>query len=214
MFQLLTPYLLENKKLNIDGIGQFQWVPKTAVAAYSRIEPPSWEIQFIEQKKQESPLQNPDHFFSYLASRENISPENARQLFDEFARNTLVKLNDKEKIIWEELGTLEKVHQHIQFTPTENQFGLFEAIHAEKVTRPDASHQVLIGEKETSSAAIKAEQLKKRPYWTGNKVAFLLVTLTLLASAVYFLKNGCHLNTASNQQKTQIQKPAETYKIQ
>ncbi|MBZ4188323.1 hypothetical protein [Niabella beijingensis] len=213
MFSILSAYLYQEKKISIPGIGRFELAPKNAAAGFDAVEAPAWEIRFTEDKAATA-SENPDSFYTLLAAKEAISNEEARQQFEEFARNTQVKLNDQETVVWEDVGILEKPDFRVVFTPQTVTLSPFSGITAQRVIREHASHQVLRGENETSSEAIREEMLaagEKRS--TGLKIAWIVLAATAVIAALFFLKNGCSLQSAANQQKATIQKPADTYEL-
>ncbi|SDD96195.1 hypothetical protein [Niabella drilacis] len=212
MFPILSAYLYQEKKITIPGIGRFELIPVNAATGFETVEAPGWEIRFTENQAAES-NENPEGLFTLLGSKEAISRDESRIQFEEFARNILVKLNDQEIIEWENVGVLEKPDALIVFTPRALPLSPFTGIAAQKVLREHAAHPVLIGEKETSLGAAK-EQLQELQ--TGKnkskKTTWIVLAAVIVIATLFFLKNGCSLQSAANQQQVPVQKPEPTYK--
>ncbi|ANH81311.1 hypothetical protein A8C56_10245 [Niabella ginsenosidivorans] len=214
MFSLLATYLYQHKKLTLPGIGHFELVPKNAAASYDSIEAPGWTIHFTENKTAASD-ENPDSLYHFLSTEETLSKEEAREQFEEFARNVLVKLSDNETVHWEDVGILEKPDERIAFTPANQAASVFTGITAQKISRDhtEVNHPVLMGDKETSSGEIRAHYLPETGSGKNNKTVWIVLAVAVIAATVFFLKNGCTLQSAGNHQKAGIQKSSETYKL-
>ncbi|WP_300598592.1 hypothetical protein [Niabella sp.] len=214
MFPLLSAYLYQEKKLTVPGIGLFELIPVHAATGFETVEAPGWEIRFTENKAAAS-NQNPDAFYEALAAKEAISKVEALEQFEEFARNVLVRLNDQETVNWEDVGTLEKPDFRIAFTPKAVTLSPFTGIAAQKVVREHTNLQVLIGEKETSTEAIKEAQQKEQAGKTRSRnITWIVLAAAVAIAAAFLLKNGCSLQSSGNQQKASIQKNEATYQQQ
>ncbi|MGJ7033522.1 hypothetical protein [Niabella hirudinis] len=214
MFPILSAYLYQEKKITLPGIGRFELIPVNASTGFQTVEAPGWEIRFTENKAVES-SENPEGLFALLGSKEAISRDESRQQFEEFARNILVKLNDQETVEWENVGILEKPDTRIAFTPKAIPLSPFTGIAAQKVLRDHAHHPVLVGEKETSLGAAR-EQLQERSAKKSNskKITWIVLAAIIIVGAVFFLRNGCSLQSAGNQQQAPVQKAGPTYKLE
>ncbi|WP_018627937.1 hypothetical protein [Niabella aurantiaca] len=213
MYPLLSAYLYQEKKISIPGVGQFELHPVNASTSFEAVAAPGWEIRFTENPAVTA-SENPDGLYDFLGAQETINKEDARQQFEELARNILVKLNDRETVEWVDVGNLEKPGSHIVFTPAAHTLSPFTGIAAQKVIREHARHQVLVGEKETSSDVVK-EQLQELKAKKNNvqKMTWIVLAAVALIAAAFFFKNGCNIRSAANQQKASIQKTPETYKL-
>lgn len=211
MFPLLSAYLYQEKKLTVPGIGHFQLIPVHAATGFETVEAPGWEIRFIENKEAAS-SENPDALYEFLAAKEGISKVEALEQFEEFARNVLVRLNDQETVAWDDVGTLEKPDFRIAFTPPAATLSPFTGITAQKVIREHANVSLRVGEKETSSVAIKEEQQRAQAEKSrSRKITWIILAAAVVIAAAFLLKNGCSLQSAGNQQKASIQKTEATY---
>lgn len=209
MFSIITTYLYQHKKLTLPGIGSFELVPKPAAAGFDTITAPGWDIIFSENKSATS-AENPDSFYILLGSKESLSTENARQQFEEFARNIKVKLNDNETINWEDVGILEKPDHRISFTPQKPTASVFSDVSAKKVIREHADHQLLVGERETTKIAALEQLQREASANRGKTITWIVLAAIGVFAVIFFLKNGC---VSGNQQQADIQKPSPTYKL-
>ncbi|MBO9619529.1 MAG: hypothetical protein J7539_10885 [Niabella sp.] len=209
MFSILTTYLYQHKKLALPGIGNFELQPKSASVSFDTVAAPGWDIIFSENKSVTA-ADNPDSFYELLGAKESLSGANAQQQFEEFARNLVVKLNDNERIDWEDVGVFEKPDYHIHFTPKTPATSLFNNVTAQRVIREHADHQLLVGEKETTKNAALEQMLWEERSNKRKTITWIIVGAVAVIAAVFFLKNGC---AAGNQQPVAAQKPAATYKL-
>ncbi|MCD2423407.1 hypothetical protein LQ567_11590 [Niabella pedocola] len=211
MFPLLSAYLYQEKKLTVPGIGLFQLIPVHAATGFETVEAPGWEIRFTENREASS-NENPDALYAFLAGKEQMSTVEALEQFEEFARNVLVRLNDQETVVWEDVGTLEKPDFRIAFIPQAVTLSPFTGIAAQKVIREHANVPLRVGEKETSSEAIKEAQQKEQAEQSrSRKITWMVLAAAVVIAAAFLLKNGCSLQSAGNQQKASIQKTEATY---
>jgi len=211
MFPLLSAYFYQEKKITIPGIGRFELNPVNASTGFGTVEAPGWEIRFTENKAAES-AENPAGFYELLGTKEAISKEDARQQFEEFARNILVKLNDQETVEWENVGSLEKPDALIVFTPRAIPLSPFTGISAQKVVREHVAQQVSAGEKETGVAKEPFPELHE-PQNNNRKITWIVLAAVAVIATVFFLRNGCSLQSAGNQEQAPVQKPAATYEL-
>ncbi|MCF3111573.1 hypothetical protein LL912_22495 [Niabella sp. CC-SYL272] len=211
MFPLLSAYLYQKKKITIPGIGLFELHPVHASTGFDTVDAPGWEIRFTENRNATS-SENPDVLYESLAAKEGIRKIEALEQFEEFARNILVRLNDQETVLWEEVGSLEKPDFRIAFTPQAITLSPFTGITAQKVIREHANLQLRVGEKETSAEAIREEQQKELAEKNrSRKITWIVLAAVVAIAAAFLLRNGCSTQSSGNRQKVSIQKTPSTY---
>ncbi|MFV0605580.1 MAG: hypothetical protein ACK5NK_07020 [Niabella sp.] len=215
MFQLLTAYLFQNKSLYIPGTGDFFVEQQNAVTdvAAGMIEAPGWKIDFLPVGETSVTAHN-EPLYDWLTNQLNISKEEAVLKFDDFCDRVSADLRNHKKVDWVGLGTLEKTDGKVSFIPEVSVVKSFTGVKAKKVIRENASHQMLVGENETTTQAMR-EALSRQPKrgFNRNKIAWVLAGLTVALLLIYFLQKGCSAGSIGNQNKVPVEKPAETYQI-
>lgn len=223
MFQLLTKYLLQFKKLVVPGIGVFTVETKDAVSDFTTqvVEAPGWVVLFSGLTGNAAEDKAPDdavaleHLYDWLTGQLHISKEDAILKLDEFSDEIKEKLDNGQIVDWEGLGKLEKKEETIIFTGDESAMSPYTPVTAKKVLRENASHSMLVGEKETTSEEMRA-QLHREPEVTRStamRIAWILFFIALVLLAVYFLRNGCNTASMGNREKVESTKSPETYQL-
>lgn len=215
MFDLLTRYLLEHKRLAIPHTGVFELTEKRADADYmtETIAPPAWEAVFTEDRN----ISSPDELLiSRISSDTGITAAEARQRFEEFTVELKQRLSRGEEIEWENIGRLHETDGKILFIPYTGNFSPFTGVAAKKIVREEfASHETLVGDNITTTSEMR-EKLNGRDVKRGggNRIMWILFGAALLAAAWYFSQNGCNKQATGNRQPVQTTAPGDTYKIQ
>ncbi|HMR85649.1 MAG TPA: HU family DNA-binding protein [Niabella sp.] len=214
MFELLTRYLLEYKKLPVPQVGIFELEKREAGTNLSAetIMAPVWQVKFIADNDLFNAVS--DGLYNWLSVNKGVTKEEAGRLFEAFANNLKERLVNGEKVVWEGLGTLQEVDGAVQFTPAAAPFSPFTDVAAKKIIRENTSHATLVGDKETTTARMREQLLlpdqRKRK---GTTVMWVLLAAALVAVAWYFSQNGCNTSATGNRQKVERTKPGDTYKI-
>ena len=216
MFALLTQYLFKTKELSVPGTGVFTLIPKNASSDFGTrsIQAPGWNVLFTQDNDFQAPVANLDQLYYWLASQLNTSKQEAGLQFDDFCRTLHLQLEEGQGITWEGLGELEKQNNRISFRPLETILTPFTGVTAQKVIRENASHPVLVGERETTTGQMREqlnEQIAGKP--RGKKIAWLLLLVALAALGWQIFRNGCNVSSTGNQEKVEISKPQDTYKF-
>lgn len=214
MFNALSRYLFENKRLVIPTIGVFEWVRKGAEADVSThtMQPPGWSLQFIQDEIKDTYAI--DKMCKWLADNQHISIQKAIEQFELFTTGLKEKLDKGETVVWEGLGKLVTENGRLSFVSEQNEWSPFTQVTAQKVIRRNTNYSTIVGDKETTSEHMR-KQLQNNMEAKGskNKLMWILLTISLIAIAVYFSQNGCNTHATGNTQKVKGIKPSDTYKI-
>lgn len=218
MFRLLTQYFLQTHKLYVPGTGAFSLHSREAVNDFTSqmVHAPGWDIVFtpFAQNAVASPDQDNEKLYEWLAVKLNVSKEDAVIRYDDFCDGLKTDIQQGKTVRWEGLGTLEKINNRVIFTAESSVATLFTGVTAKKVLRENVSHNVLVGERETTSEEMRARLTsKKSRSGVGVKIAWIVLLVALIFLAVYFLRNGCNVNALGNQTKSEVTKPSETYRL-
>jgi hypothetical protein len=144
--------LLSNETVIIPGLGAFISIYKPAEISGNEIKPPSKEISFTQQIKNNDGL-----LVTTIARKAKISQPNALKRIDRERENVLYQLDKGEKVVIESVGILfydEK--NEIQFTPFSEDNLLLDSFGLETISLEDTVEKTVV----TESAADLAEQVE------------------------------------------------------
>lgn len=218
MFQILTEYLFQYKTLFIPGTGRFNIEDRNAVNDLTQqtLQAPGWNVSF-KPATAGAVAQASDsdtELFEWLAAKLKISAEDATLRFDEFSDGLKNRLANNEKVDWPGVGRLEQNNKEIVFTADKDAITPFTGVSAKKVLRENANHQILVGETETTSDEMRVHLANEQQAGgIGKKLMWILLLIAMILLAWYFFQNGCNLHNTGNQQKTEVVKPHDTYRL-
>ncbi|MFT4092995.1 MAG: hypothetical protein QM640_05095 [Niabella sp.] len=215
MFDLLTKYLLEYKKLAIPYLGVFELKPKQANndLIERAISAPGWTVAFQAAQNPVDALHN-DELYNWLAANGNIARSEVFNKIDSFGKEIDARLLKEEEVIWPGLGVLIAADHTVKFIPAEASLLPFTNVAARKVVRENTSHTTLVGDKETTTAKMREQLLPDdEPRRQGNIILWVLVAVAAIAAIWYFAQNGCNKAATGNRQKVEAAKPGDTYKL-
>jgi hypothetical protein len=206
MYSILNKYLFQHKSINIPGLGTI-WLETTpaAIDATTRTAlPPSFYFRFDKY------FDAPDkEFFSYLASKQQISDYEALRQYNEFAYNLRDRINHLQEAVWEGVGALRKDGEgNIHFeSALQNPFFL-QPVPAEKLVRANAQHTLLVGDRERTSSEMSAwfseePAHRHRLWWLVALITGIAAVLVIL---FHFSFHGWKVESTGNQQTIQVDK--------
>jgi hypothetical protein len=157
------------------------------------IAPPSY---FIELKGAQ---EVPEHQLNFLEALLDRKREDLQRDLNFFGSALHEKINGP-GFEWSGLGTLTRSTQRLPITVASIQ-----PVTAEKVTRPDAEHQILVGDKHRTSVQMTERRMipelvvKKKNWYVLAGWILLLLSVLVIA---YFLYTGrFNVNAAGSKQK-------------
>lgn len=215
MFDPLTTYLFEQKKLWLPHVGIFKLIEKNAESDFinESIASPGLQVAFEAEDSSSDPINN-DGLFIWLAQNMNVSQSEASELFENFSKEIETKLNDGEVIDWQGLGQLKKTNADIFFTPSSSVLSPFSEVTAKKIIREHGNHATLVGDKETTTEQMRVQlqttETEKKPRTTAM---WILLAASLICAAWYFSQSGCNKSATGNRQKVESTTPDDTYKL-
>lgn len=125
--------LLENETVIIPGFGAFVSTYKPAVILENEIKPPSKEISFTQQIKN-----NDGMLAEIIARRAKISQSYAMKRIEKARENMLYELDKGDTVIIENIGTLVyNENNEIQFTPFQEDNLLLDSFGLETISKED-----------------------------------------------------------------------------
>ncbi|MEJ7610201.1 MAG: hypothetical protein WKF88_03370 [Ferruginibacter sp.] len=185
MNKLIAGYLFQHKKCAIQGLGTLEIRNTEAmyVAGQQTINAPIPEIHFTER------VTDHEGLAVYLAADKSISIEEANYLLEKYGEE-LRGLGPGEKAEIPGAGAFSKdADDVINFIPVQLPAYFFPDVHAERVIHPDKSHSILVGDKETNSAAMAEFFAEDAP--AGKKYWGIWAAVLMLAAAaiLFFYMN-------------------------
>lgn len=183
MLHLLTKYLFQYKTVAIPHVGtlQLNCHPAQLNIVGKSIAPPSF---FIELKGTE---EVPEHQLNFLESFLQVKRDEIWQDLKAFGASLHEKINGP-GFQWDGLGLITQGLQTLPVAVTAMQ-----PVTAEKVTRPDAEHQILVGDQHRTSAQMTERRtfsngvVKKKSWYV--LAAWILLIVSVLA-IIFFLYTG------------------------
>lgn len=199
MQKIITSYLVQKKECNLPGIGDFKIniTPARLDVANKKMFPPEAEIVFTE-----GDVHLRKNLVKYIANQQNVDEQQAAENITRWCHNVSESLDAGEKIIFESIGSLQKNAAGNIFLHSKNQNSFYEAVTAHRVIHKDEDHAVLVGDRETTSAAMseyyKAETVFERKI-SWKTWAMVLFGLSLLSLIMHFSYHGFTTAGTGNQ---------------
>lgn len=214
MYEILYRYLVKYKNIDLPGIGAFaiERKPAEAEIADRSFLPPKYSFAF--EKTEDVP---PEKLFSWLALNLHITEQEAVIRFNDFIFDLNRQLKEGKQIDWPGIGTLQKEFSgEIKFSRSKNGLFWLDKVVADKVTRENAEHTILVGEREKTSTEMNEllrseEEEEKRHYWWIWPLAVILAIVIFLGW--YFSENSIRGSSTGNHHKISPADPPSGYNL-
>jgi len=191
--------LVKNNKLITELIKYLFQYRKVAIPSVGSLElgyEPAWLD--VADKKMVAPAYVPrlvagdtvaDHQYRFLSASLNLDTQTAGARLVQFGRQLKEEVL-RRPVVFNGLGVFRTAGQQIVFEPQPVSTSLT-PVAAQKVIRQNASHQVLVGERERNSVEL-AESLQTTPVTKTSLVNLMgwIVLLLAVAAIVYLLYRG------------------------
>lgn len=176
MFALLTNYLLQNRKVTIPSIGQFEITTQPATLEFSEklLYPPKYDIVFTEKEDIDSGL------VEYISQRQHLDRRTAEDSLKQMGQKLKDHLSNA-PLHWQGIGELSRKRDQVFFQPALN-YPAASPVIAEKVFREHQAHTVLIGDREFQKTTEVVEVKTRRTF-----PAYMIVACTILILALLFI---------------------------
>ncbi len=210
MEELIALYLFKHKKCPLPEIGTLHVIESNAVAWYAekKIEAPVPSVKLSGQVTETEDL------ISFISNRKDISREEAMVSLTEYC----TALQNMDAFGETKLAQLGKFYVNADgnliFKPIELPAALVPPVYAERVLHPMASHTLVVGDKETTSADMTAyyadsEDTTKSKWW----IFALVFAATAITAIVLFLNEKNHSTTFGNKSQIQPTLTTITYRV-
>lgn len=195
MDDLIVSYLLLSGECPLPGIGKISVVHGNAVCdlASKELLPPENILQFDESTSGDITA-----LTDFISMNSECSGQEASVQFKSWTNNLRERLNHKEEVLIPFLGKLVKdANGSISFK-SKNSLNILKAVKAERVVHKAATHEVIVGDKVSSSADMQqmlttAPPSEKDNFWIPAAIIFAVALVIII---LYFIFNGSpsHLN--------------------
>ncbi|MDQ2719557.1 MAG: hypothetical protein M3Z26_07340 [Bacteroidota bacterium] len=213
MQDLITSFLIQGRECSLPEIGKFRINTKSSEPdiANHLIYPPTDEIIFSDKPEKIS-----ENLVKYISDKKNINQAEALEKIKHWCSDAKERLNEGEKIIFTSIGHLEKNASGIMFIETKKQLIFFEPVTAEIVIHKNATHAMLVGDKETTSVAMnqffqEEDAMRKSPWKIAAIILFLIAIVILF---IHFYSHPFSLSSTGNQTQHSPETPIDTYSSQ
>ncbi|MEP6615886.1 MAG: hypothetical protein ABJA57_04875 [Ginsengibacter sp.] len=210
MEKLIWSFLLQSEKCPLPHIGTLfnKTIPSQLDIANKRILPPFHEINFTENSDN-----NTHELVNYIALKTNQLPEAAQTELDEYCMGMKKKIENGDRLALATAGSLFKgADGHIYLEKFSDE-AYWQPVNAERVVHGDTTHQVLVGDKETTSAEMnryyEGDVVFERSHWG----TWAIILFAIAACLLFFHFNNHPFTTegVGNQQHFRIADPPVTH---
>ena len=166
MEKLLASYLFQNRSCPLTGLGHLYitTAPAATDHANKKIEGTSAIIHFSTDEV------NSEDLLTYVAHKTNSDNYEVTEAFDHFCDNLKEKLKTTSSADLKDIGSIYVDEAGIfTFKPFVLPAAYSPSVVAERVIHPEAEHNILVGDKETTNTLMteyfKEEPVKKDRWW-------------------------------------------------
>jgi hypothetical protein len=191
MFQVLNAYLFQHRSISIPGLGTIylETLPASVDVAERTMLPPAYRFRFDKY------FDAPDAaFFAYLATQKNILDYEAIKWYNEFSFELRNRIRAEDGVSWEGVGILKKDGSgNVLFEPAASPVLFLQPTPAMRVTRQDAQHTMLVGDRERTSGEMnewlldESARRKQVSWWV---IAIILGGICIAVLALYYYMHG------------------------
>lgn len=184
MHNQIASYLFQNKICPLPGLGTLSVFHSGAESDFANklITAPKTFIQFTEIETDSTGLLN------YLSERTGGSKYEVTEALDHFCDDLRNKITQQPDVQLENLGSFfVDASGRINFKQEELPAAFTQPVFAERVIHPDAEHQILVGDKETTNTVMTellTPKAETKDRWWVWAIVLCLVGLTALV--IYF----------------------------
>ncbi|MFM6925467.1 MAG: hypothetical protein ACKOU7_08195 [Ferruginibacter sp.] len=191
MQKQIASYLFQHKTCPLPGLGTLSITSSAAVSDFTNkiFTAPKPELHFVQTETDTTGLLN------YLTVSTGTDKETATDAITRFCSDLKQQINDEAEAYLNNIGIFfTDASGTVNFKQEELPAAFMQPVFAERVIHPDAEHQILVGDKETTNTVMTEllapkDETKDR-WWIW---AIVLGVLGLLALFIYFTEfNGIY----------------------
>ena len=191
MWQVLNAYLFQHRSISLPGLGTIylETLPANVDVAERTMQPPAYRFRFDKY------FDAPDkEFFSFIATQRNVLDFEAIKWYNEFSFELRNRIRNEEEVSWDGVGVLKKDGSGgVLFEPVATPMLFLQPTPAMRVSRQDAQHNLVVGDRERTSGEMnewlheKANRRRKLAWWI---IALVLACLGIVFLGWYFYSHG------------------------
>jgi nucleoid DNA-binding protein len=198
---VLTNYLLQQKRISIPGLGtlHMERLPARTDFVNARILAPLYRFRFDQY------FDAPDKdLFGYLSHHLGIPDFEAVKWYNEFAYSLRARIRNREGAVWPGLGSFVADEKGEITFETENPgFDQPEPVTARRVIREHTEHAVLVGDREIvvsdlSEPASDTVFVERGSWWI---YALIIAALALISIGYHYFTQDAGMHSSGSQQK-------------
>jgi nucleoid DNA-binding protein len=202
----IVAYLFQLNRISLPGLGSFSVTESPAVPDFvnRQILAPVVSTSFSQTVDEDAA----DAFMQYVAKKEGVSNQQADAMYREWYSSVHHQLQQGGQVSLAGIGTLQQQNGTVVFEQEQLPQVFFPAVHAERVIHPEAEHNILVGDKETTNVEMTdyfaAEPVKKDRWWIWALVLGLLASGIILfqvlqyGTGIFGTGNACTIEAASS----------------
>lgn len=210
MQELLANYLFQYKQAVLPQIGTLHLRTESATSIFGeqKIAAPVSYIVLLDE------MGDSVSFIEYIAANKHISIDEAAYQLNKFSEE-ITSLHTNNSFEIERLGKFSKdENEKIIFEGFKPPAYFLPSVHAERVIHPNESHTMLVGDTETSTAAMvdfytEEAPVKKSKWWVW---ALVLFAVAIAGIAFYLNRDGSN-PYFGNSNKEELKAADSTYKM-
>ncbi|MEO6316243.1 MAG: hypothetical protein ABIU63_14620 [Chitinophagaceae bacterium] len=204
MYEVLNRYLFQHKSISIPGLGSLVAESIPAVSDFANKQLLPVQLKFRFDKYFDLPDRD---FFTYLSLKKNIPDFEAIKWYNEFAAELRNKIKTEEEAVWEGIGVFRKdFGGEVTFEANAQLYELYSPVKAERIIRADATHSILVGDKEKTNyemtELLNDEVYVERESWWIYALILAAIGLSILFFHLY--SNHMRWGVTGNQQQIQM----------
>lgn len=211
MEELIELYLYKNNKCPLPEVGTLKVTGIKAVAWYAekKIVAPRQQVNFSDAVSSAADL------ISFIAYRKKITDAEAGQLLDAYCKS-LKSLNKSDELHLSNTGKFfVNAEGALVFKAKEIQGLFMPSVPAEQVIHQEATHHMVVGDKETNSAEMaayfaEAANRRKENWWI---YALILAAIGIAAFLFYLNQHGYQIDLFGNDEKIIQATATNTYQL-
>lgn len=201
MERLLRTYLLQKSSISIPGLGTIyvERSPSRADFIARQILPPTYHYRF--DKYFDAPGKD---FFTFIASRKNVEDYEAIKLYNEWALGLRNNISTDQSATIDGIGSLKRdLSGDVVFEPAQTPHPFLITVPAQRIVRTNATHKMLVGDKEVSNVEMTDYLLEARREKTSWWVWALIVAAIALTAILFNVFRSGNGSPFGNQQTVQ-----------
>ncbi len=209
MQSIITSYLFQKGQLQIPALGTFSItdVPAISDFLHKKISAPVPKVLFQAAET----ATTDDALVEYIARKHTVSYEQADNLLQQWSGELRNRLQQNGEVDLPGIGLLTRQENNLHLEAAALPSAFLPDAAAERVVHPQAQHQMLVGDKETTNVEMTAYYAEETParqrWWIA---AMLLALSAMLLMLFHFSQQGYDIAALGNGIRAVPEAPPET----